>query len=238
MLNTNITDNILDSIKKMLGLDTSDDSFDVDIVININSTFDFLVQLGVDSFYKFAITTGNEKWSDYIDDKNLYKFVETYVYLKVKDYFDPPTSGVLREAMERQIKELEYRINLMAAEKEVRKITDTDSSEWLGIINFIKAMVQNGVTVFWKGMSTFGLSAEELNYFRTMSIIYPFSTENDRWTWQSDNGERISFLCTAGEHEGRDYAMDYTIYGTHANVTEYISTPNYEFAQDLDRSNS
>lgn len=233
-------DNILVSIKKMLGLDPSDDSFDIDIIININTVFDFLVQLGVNSFYTVYLHTGNEKWSDYIDPNQLYRLIITYTYLKVKDYFDPPTSGVLREAMERQIRELEWRIKIMVGEMELRKGDGSDDEDiladaWYNIVLFIQGQHNEGHDTFQKGMDTPGLSDTDVTFFHTESLMYAFLADDDIWTYQNDNGEYIKFLCTAGTHKDRDYKLIYHLNNPKkaAWVKEFISTPDYELAQKL-----
>jgi len=38
--------------------------------------------------------------------------VKTYVYLRVRFIFDPPTTSYLLEAMKEQIKEFEWRLNV------------------------------------------------------------------------------------------------------------------------------
>ena len=230
--------NILKSIKKMLGLDNEDNSFDIDIIININTVFNFLVQLGVDSFYRVYLHTGNEKWTDYLDDDNLYRLIETYTYLKVKDYFDPPTSGVLREAMERQIKELEWRITLMKSEFALHAVPedpdapDVASSEWYNIIKFIK---DNPDAAFKKGMATAPLSAHDVEYFKNNALVYAFTANSDVWTLIDDDGDTFMFICTEGEHKDRDFNMHYQVDESRkaAWVKEFISTPDYELAQKL-----
>lgn len=235
-------ENILKSMKKMLGLDNSDDSFDIDIIININTVFDFLVQLGVEPFYRVYLHTGNEKWTDYLDDNQLYRLIETYTYLKVKDYFDPPTSGVLREAMERQIRELEWRIKLMAGEIEWRKGESgdddgtTDSNEWYNIVKFIMAQTpgSDGIVKFMKGMST-TLSEHDVNYFNNNSLMAAFWNSSDRWQLVDDDGDTLMFVCYEGDHEGRDYNLHYHLDETRKVgwVKEFISTDDYELAQKL-----
>jgi hypothetical protein len=39
--------------------------------------------------------------------------VKSYIFLKVKLVFDPPPTGFATAAVERQIQELEYRINVV-----------------------------------------------------------------------------------------------------------------------------
>ena len=60
-------DSILDSIKKMLGLDVSYTPFDVDIMVNINAVFSILNQLGIGES-GFVISGSEETWSDFLGD--------------------------------------------------------------------------------------------------------------------------------------------------------------------------
>lgn len=108
-------DSILQSIKKMLGPTEDYTYFDSDIVIHINSVLMILNQLGVGPKQGFFITGESETWSDYLgDNAGKIELVKSYIYLKVKLIFDPPTTGVLHEAMERQIQEFEWRLNVQA----------------------------------------------------------------------------------------------------------------------------
>lgn len=43
-----------------------------------------------------------------------FQLVKSYLYLKTRLIFDPPDTGVLHEAMERQITEFEWRLNVQA----------------------------------------------------------------------------------------------------------------------------
>lgn len=104
-------DSILNTIKKLLGLDASYTAFDTDVIIGINSAFSTLHQLGVGPASGFAITGATEKWDDYLDDYGTLENVKQYIYLKTRYVFDPPTGGVLT-AMDAVIKELEWRINV------------------------------------------------------------------------------------------------------------------------------
>ena len=47
---------ILDSIKKLLGIDPSDPSFDDEVIMDINSVFTILTQLGIGPKGGFLIT--------------------------------------------------------------------------------------------------------------------------------------------------------------------------------------
>jgi hypothetical protein len=105
-------DSILESIKKLLG-NEGDTHFDTDIRMHINSALMILAQLGIGTT-GFLITGKDELWSDFLADKKDLEAVKSYVYLKVRLLFDPPTVSAVIEAMERQIKEFEWRLNIQA----------------------------------------------------------------------------------------------------------------------------
>ncbi len=85
--------------------------FDTDLTIHINSVFANLAQMGVcPNENGFAITDSSDTWSSFTEDDLLISNVKSYVYLKVKLLFDPPISSSVLEAINNQIKELEYRL--------------------------------------------------------------------------------------------------------------------------------
>ena len=107
-------DSILTSVKKMLGIGEEYSPFDPDIIMHINSALLILNQLGVGPETPYLITGEDETWKDFFGDATPIELVKSYIYLKVRLIFDPPTTGVLHEAMERQIKEFEWRLNVQA----------------------------------------------------------------------------------------------------------------------------
>lgn len=109
-------ESILTSIKKMLGLTEEYTSFDDDIIININSVFADLAQMGVGPAEGFAIKSKEETWADYIEEDGLLlNSVKSYMYLRVKLLFDPASIGPTTLASyERQISQWEWRLNLAA----------------------------------------------------------------------------------------------------------------------------
>jgi hypothetical protein len=108
-----MTDSILTSIKKLLGIDEEYEHFDIDLILHINSVLSVLTQLGVGD-ENFFITGKNEKWSDYISDDARFNLVKAYVYLKVRLLFDPPSSSAIIESINRLISEIEWRINILS----------------------------------------------------------------------------------------------------------------------------
>lgn len=126
--NTRKTDeSILRDIKKMLGIDLDYDAFNVDIIVLINSALMVLCQLGVGPKKGFVITDYTSKWSDFLtNDVNL-EAAKQYVYLKVRVTFDPPTSGSVLEAYNKQIQELEWRLNVQAESVEAFDFMNEDT---------------------------------------------------------------------------------------------------------------
>lgn len=102
-------ESILTSIKKLLGITEDYQYFDTDIIMHINSVFMILMQLGIGPANGFSITGDSEVWSDFLSDATWFEGVKSYVYLKVKLIFDPPQSGTLLNAMEKQVSEFEWR---------------------------------------------------------------------------------------------------------------------------------
>ena len=107
-----MTESILNSTKKVLGIAEDYPVFDTDIVIHINSVFNTLTQLGIGPEQGYMIADASDLWDDFLDlDVNL-NSVKTYVFLRVKILFDPPNSSYLLNALDKQIQELEWRLNV------------------------------------------------------------------------------------------------------------------------------
>lgn len=107
-------DSILTSIKKLLGIAEDDDSFDMDLILQINSAFSTLTQLGVGPSTGFFIQDAGDVWEDFLPEDPRLSFVKTYIGLKVKIVFDPPSSSAVLSAMIDTAKELEWRIQVAA----------------------------------------------------------------------------------------------------------------------------
>ena len=107
-------DSILTSIKKLLGITESYEHFDPDIVMHINSALMILTQLGVGPPEGFVIEDDSSLWTDFLADTTNLEAVRSYVFMKVKLMFDPPTSGIVTEAYNRMVTELEWRLNVNA----------------------------------------------------------------------------------------------------------------------------
>jgi hypothetical protein len=105
---------ILISTKKILGLAAEYKAFDLDVLTHINSAFSTLHQLGVGPDDGFAIEDEAAEWSDFLLDNGApFNAVKTYIYLRVRLLFDPPTTSYASEALQHQVEELEWRLNVM-----------------------------------------------------------------------------------------------------------------------------
>lgn len=106
-------DSILTTIKKLLGIDESFTMFDMEVTVGINSAFATLQDLGVGPGDGFEIHGSQSKWKEFITDKRLNSVI-TFVYYSTKLGFDPPATSYAISAMEKQIEELKWRLNVYA----------------------------------------------------------------------------------------------------------------------------
>ena len=105
-------DSILTSIKQLLGIAQDDDSFNNELVIHINSAISVLTQLGVGPVEGFRITGPDEEWSALIGARLDIENVKSVVYYRVRLAFDPPQNSNITGAINDQIKEFEWRMNV------------------------------------------------------------------------------------------------------------------------------
>ena len=107
-----VDDSILTSVKAALGIVDSYDYFDSQLVDWINTVFSILSQLGVGQDSGFCISDKTTMWSEYLDNNKLLLIVKSYVFKKVKLMFDPPQNSFSVESLNKEIQELEWRINI------------------------------------------------------------------------------------------------------------------------------
>ena len=99
---------ILNDIKSQLGPTSDDTYFDQELLIHINSVMVILYQLGV--MATPVLVDATTEWSVITGDSTQLELVKTYMAMKVKMIFDPPTSGTLADSLNNIIRELEWRI--------------------------------------------------------------------------------------------------------------------------------
>ena len=108
---------ILDSTKQILGLAPEYTVFDLDILTHINAAFGVIHQLGVGPEEAFFVEGETETWHDLNLHRQDLNLVRSYVFLKVKKLFDPPAMSFMIEAVDKQIAEFEWRLNVNREER-------------------------------------------------------------------------------------------------------------------------
>lgn len=115
---------ILRHVKKNVGVMEDDPSFDVDIITAINTEFSTLTDLGVGPEIGFVIEDDTAVWADFLDTAEdsekqiMLSKVKMAVVLKTKLLFDPPPQVFLRDGIQSQLTELEWRLNVNREAKE------------------------------------------------------------------------------------------------------------------------
>lgn len=107
--------NILKSVKLALGgslVSYSDEAFDSNLLMHINSVFVILNQLGVGPKEIFEADK-NSVWDEFlVESSSKLRIVQSYMYLRIRLIFDPPSSSFVLDAIREQIKEYEFRMNV------------------------------------------------------------------------------------------------------------------------------
>ena len=118
-------ESILTSIKLLLGITEDYEHFDNQIVAHINSVLMILTQLGVGPPDGFIVKDKTDTWNEFIPDGKNLELVKSYIHLKVKLLFDPPSSSVVMESTNRMINEFEWRLNA-AAESKTQEVSENE----------------------------------------------------------------------------------------------------------------
>lgn len=107
-------ESILTTIKALLGLNEDYGAFDGEIIVFINTSLLSLRQIGLSSAEGFSVNDETETWAGLLGDTVDFDAVKSYMYIKVRLLFDPPSSSYVLDAFTKQLAELEFRINVMA----------------------------------------------------------------------------------------------------------------------------
>lgn len=106
-----LNDSILGTTKKLLQIAPDYTEFDLDIITHINSVFFELNQLGIGPTIGFAIADDSSKWQEFIGVESI-NAVKSFMGLKVRMLFDPPTTSFALDAMTKQAEEMAWRLNI------------------------------------------------------------------------------------------------------------------------------
>lgn len=124
-----MTDSILNTTKKLLGIAEENTEFDLDIILHINSVFTILTQLGVGPSKGFSILDSSAVWSDFIPEGEMMEAVKSYIACKVRILFDPPTSSTTMQALQNMCSEFEWRLNVLCDNTSSEVYTESEVSD-------------------------------------------------------------------------------------------------------------
>lgn len=102
---------ILNTIKEMVGIEPTDTHFDVDVLVLINSAIVILNQLGVGN-KGYKVTSATQTWGDFLGNMDELEMAKNYIYHRVRRTFDPPSSSYVMSAIEDDMREMEWRLNV------------------------------------------------------------------------------------------------------------------------------
>lgn len=105
-----MNEKILDSVKTICNVAIDDDSFNNDLILYINSALMVIMEEWHGMDHAFRVQTGTETWTDLLGEDVDYEGVKEFIGLKVRLMFDPPTSQAVLQAINDQIKDLEWRM--------------------------------------------------------------------------------------------------------------------------------
>ncbi|ASR84011.1 hypothetical protein SEA_TEACUP_5 [Arthrobacter phage Teacup] len=109
------TDSILDTTKKLLGFESDYTAFDLDIITHINTVFTTLQSLGVGPEEGFMITDKEAVWDEFTG-LEMMNSVKSYMFMRVRLMFDPPTTSFHLESLNKMAQEIEWRLSAQAEE--------------------------------------------------------------------------------------------------------------------------
>lgn len=111
-----MADSILESVKKLVNIYSSNPDFDLDVILHTNSAIAILTQLGVGPVEGFMIEDDTATWQDFLGTDPRLTPAKSFIYLQVRLLFDPPTTGPQIKSFEEQMKEFAWRLNVTMEE--------------------------------------------------------------------------------------------------------------------------
>lgn len=112
-----MNESILNTIKKLLGIEESYEVYDVDVITFINSSLLALKQAGVGN-QEFQLNDKSQTWSELLGDESNFVAAKTYIFIQVKLTFDPPATSYARESLRKVANENLWRLNVEYEEGE------------------------------------------------------------------------------------------------------------------------
>lgn len=115
---------ILEDLRKSAGCTADyDEYFDSQLMMHANTLFALLIQVGIGPETGFKVKDEGTTWDEYYDqcknpDDPKLKMVESYICIKTRILFDPPTNSTVLQSLNDTAKELEWRLNVNTMEGE------------------------------------------------------------------------------------------------------------------------
>lgn len=110
-------ESILNDVKKASNIGVENKDFDPDVILYTNGVLWRIAEAGVGQA-DFSVRDETQTWQDFVGAQiECLEGVKTYVCLKVKLIFDPPTSSAVLESMRRIINEYEWLLNVAGDKK-------------------------------------------------------------------------------------------------------------------------
>lgn len=103
---------ILNTTKKILGIEADYTAYDLDIITHINTALADITDLGIGPTNGFQIEDATAVWSDFIGDNMRYNPVKSFVWLKVRTLFDPPEGRYAIQATDGQLAQMLWRLSV------------------------------------------------------------------------------------------------------------------------------
>jgi hypothetical protein len=151
---------ILDTVKKVIGFEPDDTSFDIDLIMYINSAFGELQQLGAGGDTGFIILDNSTLWAQYSVDLTYIEMIKSFICMTVRLAFDPPATSFGITALKDQIDKLGFRINIAAE-------TASPPSDPFAV-EAIMQQLEEGVTIFEGGVMP--------TYFAPRVVVLKYET--------------------------------------------------------------
>lgn len=107
---------ILKSVQLTRGVGLNNSPFDESLLTAINTALNELTQLGIGPQEGFTITSEDETWQDFMGNDPRIHMVKTFVSHRVWLMFDPPQSATMVDAIEKTIREIEWRLTIVPFE--------------------------------------------------------------------------------------------------------------------------
>lgn len=109
-----MSDSVFLTVKSSLGVESDYTGFDADILLGINTAIMTLTQLGIGPTGGLVINGSEQNWTQLTGNETDMEALKTYVCLKTRMLFDPPSSSSILEAYKQALNEMEWRLMTQA----------------------------------------------------------------------------------------------------------------------------